>query len=71
MNSYIKIYSGSPIIVLSIKQKLLEINIIPIIKDIQESAKSAGFGSVCGDIQDVFVHNDELVMAKKIISDIK
>ena len=71
MNYYTKIYSGTPIMVLSIKQKLLDKNIVPVIKDIDESAKLAGFGSVYGNIQDVFVHNDELVRAMKTINDLK
>tara|TARA_B100000524_G_scaffold196931_1_gene102226 strand:- start:611 stop:895 length:285 start_codon:yes stop_codon:yes gene_type:complete len=71
MSYYTKIYSGTPIMVLSIKQRLLDKNIIPVIKDIQESAKLAGFGSVYGNIQDVFVHNDELARAKKTINDLK
>ena len=55
--------------VLSIKQKLLIKNIIPVIKDIQESSKLAGFGSIYGNIQDVFVHNDELITARKTINE--
>ena len=71
MNSYTKIYTGSPIMVLSIKQKLLDKNVVPIIKDFQESAKLAGFGSIYGNEQDIYVHNDELYIAKKAINDLR
>tara|TARA_A100001011_G_scaffold146454_1_gene154569 strand:- start:10137 stop:10364 length:228 start_codon:yes stop_codon:yes gene_type:complete len=70
MNSYTKIYSGSIIIILSMKNMLLEKNIIPIIKDSHESARLAGFGSIHGQLQDLYVNDDELIIAKKIINKI-
>ena len=70
MNSYTKIYSGSIIIILSMKNMLLEKNIIPIIKDSHESARLAGFSSIHGQLQDLYVNDDELIIAKKIINKI-
>jgi hypothetical protein len=55
---YIKIFSGSSIVVLAIKHAFLEKNIIPIIKDQSESGRLAGFGATPG-YQQVFVHSDE------------
>ena len=59
MKKYQKIYSGSSIIIMSIKNCLNDINIIPIIKDQSESARLAGFGYSINLFQDVFVHDDE------------
>ncbi len=59
MKKFQKIYSGSSIIVMSIKNCLNDVNIIPIIKDQSESARLAGFGSSINLFQDVFVHDDE------------
>ena len=55
---YIKIFAGSSIAVLAIKQALLEENIIPVVKDQSESGRLAGFGAAPG-YQEVFVHPDE------------
>ena len=70
MSTYTKIYSGSIIIILSMKDMLLENNIVPIIKDSHESARLAGFGSIHGQHQDLYVNDDELIIAKKIINKI-
>ena len=70
MYSYLKIFTGSPTSVLSIKQKLSESNILPIIKDANESSRLAGFGSIYGQYQDVYVHKDEFEKSKKLIDQI-
>ena len=70
MNSYTKIYSGSVIMILSIKEKLLEKNIIRIIKDTHESSRLAGFGSIHGQLQDLYVNEDELIIANEIVNKI-
>ena len=69
MDSFTKIYSGSSIKVLSIKDMLEKNNIIPIIKDQSESSRLAGFGSLI-NFQEVFVHESELSKALKFLKDI-
>ncbi len=69
MDSFIKIYSGSSIKVLSIKDMLEKNNIIPIIKDQSESSRLAGFGSLI-NFQEVFVHESEVSKALKFLKDI-
>ena len=56
--------------IISMKDMLLENNIVPIIKDSHESARLAGFGSIHGQLQDLYVNDDELIIAKKIINKI-
>lgn len=63
--TYVKIFSGSPITVIALKDALNRADIIPIVKDNAESARLAGFG-VPSNIQEVFVHPDELDTAIKI-----
>tara|TARA_B100001250_G_C19360546_1_gene597503 strand:+ start:270 stop:482 length:213 start_codon:yes stop_codon:yes gene_type:complete len=69
MDSFTKIYSGSSIKVLSIKDMLEKNNIIPIIKDQSESSRLAGFGSLI-NFQEVFVHESEVSKALKFLKDI-
>tara|TARA_B100001758_G_scaffold246543_1_gene261910 strand:- start:1665 stop:1877 length:213 start_codon:yes stop_codon:yes gene_type:complete len=69
MDSFAKIYSGSSIKVLSIKDMLEKNNIIPIIKDQSESSRLAGFGSLI-NFQEVFVHESEVSKALKFLKDI-
>ena len=66
---YKKIFSGSPLAVIALKEALIGVNIIPIIKDIVESARLAGFG-VTSNIQEVFVHPDEVEIAQQTIKEI-
>ena len=66
---YKKIFSGSPLAVIALKEALIGVNIIPIIKDIAESARLAGFG-VTSNIQEVFVHPDEVEIAQQTIKEI-
>ena len=66
-DSYCKIFSGQLIEIIKVKAELKKFNIIPIIKDKNESARLAGFGSIFNVIE-VFVHNDELNKSLEIIS---
>ena len=45
-------------------------NIIPIIKNKNESARLAGFGSIFNGI-DIFVHHDELNESLEVLSKLK
>ncbi len=64
--SYVKIYSGSFIIVQPILRALEAEGIVPIIKDETESARLAGFGTSNYGNQEIFVHHNELEKAQKI-----
>ena len=64
MNSmYIKVYSGSMIIVTNIENA----GIVPVIKDESESGRLAGFGSAIQCFQEIYVHQDETENAIVII----
>lgn len=68
-DNYFKIFSGQIIEIIKIKAELEKFNIIPIIKDKNESARLAGFGTIFNVIE-VFVHNDELNKSLEIISEL-
>ena len=57
---YVLIYSGSLISVILLCNSLKKQKISPIIKDISESARLAGFGVIFPQNQEFFVHPDEL-----------
>ncbi len=65
---YIKVFSGSSIEILPLREALEEENIVPVIKDRAESARLAGFGAL-HNFQEIFVHKDELERAQKLIAD--
>lgn len=65
--AYIKIFTGSSMEVLAIKNTLESINIIPVIKDEAQSARLAGFGATSDQLQ-VYVHKDELARAQKALT---
>jgi len=65
--NYIKIFSGSLVDVISIKSLLENENISPVIKDMSESARLAGFGIITDFNQEVFIHPDQLSMANRIL----
>ena len=69
-NNYHKIFSGELIEIIKIKSELEKVNISPILKDKNESARLAGFGSIFNGIE-VFVHFDELNKSLKITSELK
>ena len=65
--NYIKIFSGTLVDVISIKIFLENENISPVIKDMSESARLAGFGIIPDFNQEVFIHPDQLSMANRIL----
>ena len=69
-NNYYKIFTGQLVETIKIKTELEKNNIIPVIKDKNESARLAGFGAIFSGI-DIFVHHDELNESLKIISEFK
>ena len=69
--NFIKIFTGNSITVLSIMNVLEDKNIIAVVKDDAESARLAGFGMVAPGLQEVFVHQDELDEAIRIIESLK
>lgn len=70
-NDYVKVFSGSSIIVTLIIERLEEIGINPVIKDESESARMAGFGASIQNYQEVYVYKDELSKALPIVETIK
>lgn len=68
---FIKIFTGNAISVLSLRNALEEQNIVAVVKDDSESARLAGFGMVAPGLQEMFVHEDELDQAIKIIESLK
>ena len=65
--NYHKIFSGQLIEIIKIKGELEKVNIIPVIKNKNESARLAGFGSIFNGI-DIFVHHDELNESLEVLS---
>ena len=57
---YIKVYTGSMVVVQLLIDKLQEIGISPIIKDEMESGRLAGFGASIPFQQELYVHQDEI-----------
>ena len=69
-SNYTKIFSGSFIIVQLIVDKLKAIGINPIVKDESESGRLAGFPSTFTGHQDLYVNNDELDQASRIVENV-
>jgi len=70
-SEYTRIFDGNFILVNRIKAALEEVGIVPIIKDEGESQRLAGYASMNQGYQDVYVHNDELGKATKIVNRVK
>ena len=68
---YIKIYTGNGIIVQIIKQRLEDIDINPIIKDESESGRLAGFATSIPSFPEIYVHENELDKAVKIVETVR
>ncbi len=64
---YQRIYTGSFVIVNLIVDQLKDSNISPVIKDESESGRLAGFGASIQFQQQVYVHEDELDTAVKVV----
>jgi hypothetical protein len=70
-SNYIKVFSGSFIIVQLVMDRLDSAGIKGIIKDESESGRLAGFGSSIQGYQELFVTKDELDYAVPIIESVK
>ena len=68
---FIKIFTGNAIDVLALRNALEEKSIVAVVKDDSESARLAGFGMVAPGLQEVFVHEDELDQAIRIVETLK
>jgi hypothetical protein len=71
MTEYVKIYSGSFIIIQRITSELNEVGINPIVKDEGESSRLAGFGAAVPGFQKLFVHESEVDKATPIVEAIQ
>jgi len=69
-SNYIKIFSGSFIIVQLIVDKLHAIGINAIVKDVTESGRGTIFGTSAANYQDLYVNNDELDQASRIVENV-
>ncbi len=69
--NYIKVFSGSFIIVQLALDRLESAGIHAIIKDESESGRLAGFGSSIQNYQELFVNKEELDQARPIIASVK
>ncbi|MEY8848661.1 DUF2007 domain-containing protein [Psychroserpens sp. XS_ASV72] len=68
---YIKVFSGSFIMVQLVKQRLEDAGINAIIKDESESGRLAGFGASIQGFQELYVSDEELTKAKPIIDTVR
>jgi len=69
-SNYIKIFTGSFIIVQRMVNSLKEIDINAVVKDETESGRLAGFGASISGSQELYVHKDELDKAVPLIEGI-
>lgn len=69
-SNYIKIYTGSSIIVEHIVNTLKKAGINAIVKDETESGRLAGFGASIAGLQELFVNKDEMDNAIPIVEDL-
>lgn len=67
-SNYTRIFVGDLAKAQSIVSRLKDIGIIAVVKDEAESARLAGFGSAMLGSAEVFVHNDELEKAEKVLN---
>jgi len=66
MSDYRRIYTGSIVNVNKIKAALTELDIVPVIKDQNESARLAGFGQTAPG-QEVFLTHAEYEKASDLL----
>lgn len=69
--NYTKVYAGNFVIAQRIISELLAIGINPIVKDETESGRLAGFGASIAGFQEIYVSNEEVAKAERIISGIQ
>jgi hypothetical protein len=70
MDDYVKIFSGSFIIVQLVLDRLKGAGINAIIKDESESGRLAGFGSAIQGFQELYVSKDEVDYAVPIVEEV-
>jgi hypothetical protein len=70
MDDYVKIFSGSFIIVQLVLDRLKGVGINAIIKDESESGRLAGFGSAIQGFQELYVSKDEVELAVPIVEEV-
>jgi hypothetical protein len=70
MDDYIKVFSGSFIIVQLVLDRLKSAGINAIIKDESESGRLAGFGSAIQGFQELYVSKDEVDFAVPIVEEV-
>jgi hypothetical protein len=70
MDDYVKIFSGSFIIVQLVLDRLKGAGINAIIKDESESGRLAGFGSAIQGFQELYVSKDEVELAVPIVEEV-
>lgn len=66
MKEYVKIFTGSSIIINRLAQLLEDVKIASFTKDHKESGRLAGFGTT-GDSVELFIYDSDLEDAKNII----
>ncbi|ANW95049.1 hypothetical protein AXE80_01500 [Wenyingzhuangia fucanilytica] len=69
--AFIKVFSGSLVEVQYVRQILQDQGIEPIVRDTTSSAAISGFGALTPNFQELFVHSDQEIKVKEIISSIK
>ncbi|MGM5471091.1 DUF2007 domain-containing protein [Flavobacteriaceae bacterium LMO-SS05] len=69
-SNYIKVFSGSFIIVQLVLDRLNVAGINAIVKDESESGRLAGFGSAIQGFQELYVNKDELALAIPIVEEV-
>ena len=70
-SNYVKVFTGSFIIVQLITDKLNAVGINAVVKDETESARLAGFGGgIVPGFQEIYVNKDELDKAVEIVESV-
>ena len=69
-NNFVLVYRGSLIICQRIINEFNINNIYAIVKNQNESARLAGFGMICDQIIELFVHENEKKLSIKIIDNL-
>jgi hypothetical protein len=70
MDDYVKIFSGSFIVVQLVLDRLKGAGINAIVKDDSESGRLAGFGSAIQGFQELYVNKDEVEFAIPIVEEV-
>lgn len=70
-HNYTQVYAGSFVIAQRIVSELEGIGIIAIVKDETESGRLAGFGSSIAGFQEIYVSNEEVDKAQRLVAGIR